>query len=67
MTIQLTKNSICEMMYMMRDAVEANNIPVAIFISRQINEKLLDMLQKQEDIDCNLQCEIKQGDNNEVE
>lgn len=56
MTLQLTKNSICEMMYLMRDAVEANNIPVAIFISRQINEKLLEMLNKQEDIDCNLQC-----------
>ena len=59
MTIQLTRNSICEMMYLMRDAVEANNIAVAIFISRQINEKLLEMLNNQEDIDCKLECEIK--------
>ena len=60
MQLILTKNSICEMMYMMRDAVEANNIAVAIFISRQINEKLLDMASKKEDIDCHLQCEVKE-------
>ena len=58
MITQLTKNTICELMYLMRDAVEANNIPVAIFISRQINNKLLQMLNSQEDIDCNLNCEI---------
>lgn len=55
---RLVKNTICEMMYQMRDAVEANNIHVAIYISRQINEKLLDMLADKEDIDCKLNCEV---------
>ena len=59
MTLQLIKNTICEMMYMMRDAVEANNLHVAIYISRQINEKLMQMVQDKEDISCKLECEIK--------
>ena len=60
MILQLTKNTICDMMYMMRDAVEANNIAVAIYISRQINEKLLQMAQDKEDINCRLECEVKE-------
>ena len=56
MVMILDKNSVCELMYLMRDAVEANNLPVAIFISRQINEMLLQMASDKEDITCHLDC-----------
>lgn len=49
----------CEVLYKLRDAVMANNIPLALIMCREVNDRLMALSVMKEDINCKLNCEIK--------
>ena len=57
-------NSIRELMYLMRDAVERDTLEVALFLSRQIHDKIQMMIIKKTSIDCVLDCNLITEGNN---
>ena len=56
MNMILTDNSVCELMYIMRDAVQEGKLSVAVFLSREIHDKLLILIANKESIQCTLDC-----------
>jgi hypothetical protein len=45
---------------MMRDAVQEEKLSVAVFLSREIHDKLLILIANKKSIQCALDCEMKE-------
>ena len=55
----LDATTICEKLYKLRDAVAANDLHYALYLSRDVHEKISEMIQSKEGVTCALNCEIK--------
>ena len=60
--MSMTPNSVCEMLYKLRDAVSAGDLAFAVLLSREVHDKLLQMVYDKEALECKLNCEIKEKD-----
>ena len=49
----------CEILYKLRDAVLANNIPLALIMCREVHDRLMALSILKESLNCTLNCEIK--------
>lgn len=57
-------NTICEKLYRLRDAVNAHKLQYALMLSREVHDKLAQLVYGNESIECTLDCEIKDKDTN---
>jgi len=55
----MNATTVCEMLYKLRDAVAADNLAYALFMSREVHGKLSAMIQSKETKGCTLNCEVK--------
>ena len=51
--------TICERLYKLRDAVAADDLHYALYLSRDVYEKIQTMINSKEGVKCVLNCEIK--------
>ena len=54
-------NTICEMLYKLRDAVAADQLTYALVLTREVHEKISYLIQYKQGSDCILNC----GDKND--
>lgn len=50
--------TVCEKLYKLRDAVAAGDLHCALFLSRDVHEKIRELIANKENADCALNCEI---------
>ena len=55
----ITISTTCEMLYKLRDAVAAHDLAYAVLLSREVHDKLLQMVVDKETLECKLNCEVK--------
>ena len=55
---EIQTTTICEKLYKLRDAVAANNLHYALYLSRDVYEKIYEMLHHKEGVTCTLNCEV---------
>ena len=56
---ELELSTICEKLYKLRDAVAADDLHYALYLTRDVYEKIETLLYKKEKPDCVLNCEVK--------
>ena len=56
---ELQATTICEKLYKLRDAVASDDLHYALYLTRDVYEKIETLLYKKEKADCILNCEIK--------
>ena len=57
---ELQATTICEKLYKLRDAVAANDLHYALYLSRDVYEKIQEMIQSKEGVTCTLNCDTKE-------
>jgi hypothetical protein len=50
--------TVCEMLYKLRDAIASDNLSCALFMSREVHDKIADMIRNKEAKGCVLNCDI---------
>ena len=50
--------TICEKLYKLRDAVAADDLNYALYLSRDVYEKIHEMIHSKEGVTCILNCEV---------
>ena len=53
------ENSLCELMYKMRDAMLSHKLNHALMLSRQIHDRILFIIANEESIGCVLESDVK--------
>jgi hypothetical protein len=51
-----TPNTVCELLYQLRDAVAADELAYALYLSREVHDKLELMIHRKEKTTCVLDC-----------
>ena len=55
-------NSVCDKLYMLRDAVQRDDLECALKMAREVYEKIVYLVQVREKTNCTLDCSIKDKD-----
>ena len=58
---ELQATTICEKLYKLRDAVASDDLHYALYLTRDVYEKIESLIYRKEKKDCNLNCEIKEN------
>lgn len=61
--VKYAKDTLCEKLYRLRDAVNANKLQYALMLSREVHDKLSELVYGNLPKDCSLDCEIKDKNN----
>ena len=59
MKLYLNDNSVCELMYIMRDAVLSDKLTTALCVCGSIHTKLEQLIERKQELQCKLDCEKK--------
>ena len=56
---ELQSTSICEKLYKLRDAVASDDLHYALYLTRDVYEKIESLIYSKGKKDCTLECEVK--------
>lgn len=59
-------DTLCELLYKMRDAVNADHLAYALYLSTEVHNKLRHLIASKEQKDCSLNCEIPRSTNDKL-
>jgi hypothetical protein len=55
----IESTSVCEKLYKLRDAVAGDDLGYALYLSREVHDKIQELINRKEKKGCSLQCEVK--------